>query len=94
MEDYKKIQRIKKQNEPRLMKHSHVVGIGIGKKKVKSEVLHQETYIRCINIYVTKKLPEEKLSKDEIIPKEIEGIPTRVIEVGEVKTYQDKERNE
>jgi len=88
MEDYKKIQRIKKQNEPRLMKYSNVVGTGIGKKKVET------TYIRCINIYVTKKLPEDKLPKNEIVPKEIEGIPTCVIEVGEVKTHQDKERNE
>ncbi len=88
MEDYKKVQRIKKQNEPRLMKYSHVVGIGIGKKKNKT------TYIRCINVYVTKKLPEDKLSKNEIIPEEIEGIPTCVIEVGEVKTHNDKEGNE
>jgi len=88
MEDYKKVQRIKKQNEPRLMKYSHVVGIGIGKKKIET------TFKRCINIYVTKKLPKEKLPKDEIIPKEIEGVPTCVIEVGKVKTHNDKEGNE
>lgn len=70
------------------MKYSHVVGIGIGKKKVET------IYVRCINIYVTKKLPEEELSKDEIIPEEIEGVPTRVIEVGEVKTHNDKEKDE
>ncbi|HDP69659.1 MAG TPA: hypothetical protein ENN38_02485 [Actinobacteria bacterium] len=70
------------------MRYSHVVGVGIGKKKIET------TFIRCINIYVTKKLPEEKLSKDEIIPKKIEGVPTCVIEVGEIKAHQDKERNE
>jgi len=88
MEDYKKVQRIKKQNEPRLMKYSHVVGMGIGKKKFET------TYVRCINIYVTKKFPKKDLPENDLIPEEIEGVPTCVIEVGEVKTHQDKEKDE
>jgi len=41
--------------------------------------------VRSIRIYVSKKVPKEKLRKDELIPETIEGIPTDVVEVGRLK---------
>ena len=41
--------------------------------------------IKSIRIYVTRKLPREKLRKDELIPEEIEGIPTDVVEIGRLR---------
>lgn len=51
--------------------------------------------IKCIRIYVTRKVPEHMLRKDEVIPKEVEGIPTDVVEIGKVRAlavYVDRYR--
>lgn len=51
-------------------------------KKIKDG---KETDILCIRIYVSKKLPVEALRAEDVIPLEIDGIPTDVVEIGEVK---------
>ena len=38
-----------------------------------------------IRIYVSKKVPEHELRRDEVIPKEIAGIKTDVVELGKLK---------
>jgi len=38
----------------------------------------------CFTVFVTKKLPKEMLDERDLIPKEIDGIPTDVVEVGEI----------
>ncbi len=47
--------------------------------KIKDGKVYPE--IKCIRIYVWKKIPKEKLYPIEIIPEQIEHIPTDVIEV-------------
>ena len=56
----------------------NVVGVGVGRKLVRG----RETEELSIAISVIKKLPERSLKREEIIPKEIEGIKTDVIETG------------
>lgn len=41
--------------------------------------------IKSIRIYVTRKLPREKLRKDELIPEDLDGIPTDVVEIGRLR---------
>ena len=41
--------------------------------------------IDCIRIYVSKKLPREMLRRDELIPEEVDGIKTDVVEVGRLR---------
>jgi len=43
---------------------------------------------QCIRIYVVKKVPKEQLKPDEVIPEEIDGICTDVVEVGKIKAHQ------
>jgi len=39
---------------------------------------------RCVVVGVTKKLPKSKLSKGDLIPQEISGVKTDVVEIGEI----------
>lgn len=59
-----------------LRKYPNVIGVKEHKKFVKGE----KTDIDCITVFVSRKVPEEKLTPASKIPKTIEGIPTDVVE--------------
>jgi hypothetical protein len=40
---------------------------------------------KCIRIYVSKKVPINQLKATEVLPKEIDGVPVDVVEVGELR---------
>jgi len=69
-----------------IMKYPNVIGYSntLQYKIRKGVVLP----IPSIRIYVTRKLPESMLKKDEIIPKELDGIPTDIVEIGKLKKLQ------
>lgn len=71
----------KKTENAELLKKTNVIGFGEGYKIIGGT----PTKRKCLQVYVTKKCLEKKLKKDDIIPKEINGIITDVIELGEVK---------
>lgn len=62
--------------ETDLLKLDNVTGVGLGAKISKGE----RTETPSIRVYVKKKLPKSKLSKTQLIPEKINGIPTDVIE--------------
>lgn len=64
--------------------NDNVVGVGLGKKIVRSERTHDE----AVRIYVRQKLPRLFLQPDHAIPAEIDGVPTDVVEVGEVSIWR------
>jgi len=59
----------------------NVVGIGVGKKVNNG----RKTEDLSIVISVIKKYEERRLRRDELIPKEIDGIPTDIIETGIIR---------
>ena len=74
-EDTQKI-RVEKDLDSKLLKYKGAIGVDVDYKQVKDQKTE-----RCgITIYVKKKLPKEELSAEEMIPAEIEGIPTDVVE--------------
>ena len=76
-----KIKRLQKKYELRLLSLPNVVGIGIGFKETKNV----STKKLCLKVYVRKKILLTKLSKDQLIPKKLEGIETDVEKVGRLK---------
>jgi len=69
-----------------LDRYPNVVGYSLKlKNKVKGGV---ELPVPSIRVYVSRKLPLEKLRKDEVIPSEVEGIPTDIVEVGRLKRLE------
>lgn len=65
----------------KILSLNNVIGIGWGLK----EVAGKRTADEAIHILVQKKLPREQLRQRDIAPEMIEGIPTDVIEIGQVK---------
>jgi len=70
------IKRLKSANEKKLMSLEGVTGIGVGEQITNG----QRTGTVCIRVYVSKKKPKSKVSKEQMIPANINGIPTDVIE--------------
>lgn len=62
-----------------LMQIPGVIGVGVGLKEKDGKVTEDIS----LQVYVQQKKSESSLPADQIIPKEIEGIPTDVLLVGE-----------
>ncbi|HQD40287.1 MAG TPA: hypothetical protein PLC26_07130 [Bacillota bacterium] len=74
------LRRVLKEQQARLLALPNVVGVGIGRKKVRNR--DQDTL--SIVVMVEQKLPLTALAAESVVPKEIDGIPTDVVEVGKV----------
>ncbi|PGM69897.1 hypothetical protein CN952_21785 [Bacillus cereus] len=76
--DQRSIQKIKNEVEDKLLEFNNIVGVGIGIKYIKGK----PTGIPSIITLVNQKLPENQLESTQIVPKDIKGIQTDVVEVG------------
>jgi hypothetical protein len=72
---------IREKYEKTLMRKKGVVGCAVGYKHVEGKKTDQI----CIVCYVIEKIPENQLDEVDLIPPVIEGIPTDVIESGEMR---------
>jgi hypothetical protein len=73
------IESVRASHEQELMQLPNVNGVGIGKKGEKD----------VIKVFVTRKVPEDSLKPDEVVPRTIGGFETDVEELG-VVTAQSK----
>jgi len=76
MERMEAIRRVKEAHEQRLLSLPGVTGVDIGYKIVNG----QKTNEQVIRVYVEEKKNEDELPAEQIIPKEIEGVKTDVIQ--------------
>lgn len=67
---------IKTKYQEELLAKENVVGVGIGKKKRTGEF--------CIKVYVKEKKPVNQLKTTDIIPRQLEGVRTDVVETGKI----------
>jgi len=79
----RELDEVKEKYREELLKKANVVGVGVG-YKIRKGV---RTSIPCIIVLVTKKLPKEVLSPRDLIPEELEGVPTDVVESGDFYAY-------
>lgn len=56
----------------------NITGVGIGPKIIDG----RETGEECVRLYVERKVPKEAIVESNLLPSEIEGHPTDVIETG------------
>lgn len=69
---------------PKLLAMKNVVAVGIGEKAVAGKPIGKLALVCSVE----KKVPLAELKKTDIIPKEIEGIITDVIESGKIKALK------
>jgi hypothetical protein len=62
----------------------NVVGLGIGRKVRATRITDQP----CLVVMVRLKQPREVLGPEALVPPEVDGVPTDVIEVGELRAMQ------
>lgn len=66
-----------------LLRRKNVVGVAVGYKNYKDETTDQ----LALAVLVEQKKPAEALTPEDFIPKEINGMPTDVIEVGRLEAH-------
>lgn len=77
MKDFEEIRSTKREHSFSLLCKRGVLGVGIGKKEVRG----QATEAMSIKILVEEKIRESLLPTSEMLPKEIDGVPTDVISI-------------
>jgi hypothetical protein len=78
MDTLSETKKIREKYEKTLMRKKGVVGCAVGYKHINGKKTDQP----CIICYVIKKIQEDQLSEEELIPPMIEGIPTDIVESG------------
>ncbi len=86
MADQEEVIRAKEAHTEALLARPNVVGVGVGYK------LRREgrTEILSVVALVRQKVPRAQLAADALVPRTVEGIPTDVIEVGELRPLQPR----
>jgi hypothetical protein len=64
----------------------NVVGVGIGEKLVDDK----STGVRALKFLVRSKYPENQMSSAHLLPKQVDGLPTDVEEVGLFRRFRTK----
>jgi hypothetical protein len=80
------IRKIKDLHKESLMRKPNVIGLGTGYKNSQD----QATGKLCLVALVQQKLPKAALSFDMLIPQELEGVKTDVIDVGYIRPQQSR----
>ncbi|OPY58669.1 MAG: hypothetical protein A4E55_00721 [Pelotomaculum sp. PtaU1.Bin035] len=70
-----------KKNRRKILGLKNVVGVGVGYKHVGEENTGKPAFI----IYVEKKMPPAGLTRSHIVPRQVDGLDTDVVEIGVVK---------
>jgi hypothetical protein len=76
--------RLKDENEEWLVAKRGVVGVGVGEKWVDGKPIDQPAILVFVEKKRTKRGVAQKFSVADLVPEEIDGVPTDVIEVGKI----------
>lgn len=84
MDDHFGVQQVKAFYKESILKKANVVGVGTGYKQVGGS----KTRDLCLVVLVRQKVPRVGLAPEDLVPAKIEGIPTDVMQVGELRALQ------
>jgi hypothetical protein len=80
---YEKASQVRQVYQDMLLAKPHVIGLGIGYRKISGQM----TDTIALIVMVDKKVPANQLQPDDRIPRELEGVPVDVQEVGQVRAF-------
>ncbi|MGY0023128.1 hypothetical protein [Streptomyces sp. cg35] len=66
-------------HESRLLKLANVTGVGTGRD--------EHSGADVIVVFVTRKVPRDRLGAEDVVPEELDGVPVRVLAIGEVQAH-------
>ncbi|MER5950986.1 hypothetical protein ABT127_33620 [Streptomyces sp. NPDC001904] len=64
------------------MRLANVTGVGIGRD--------EHSGADVIVVFVTRKVPPDRLPADDVVPPELDGVPVRVLAIGDVRAQDEK----
>lgn len=82
-EELHRLRTVKSMYEGDLMCKANVVGVGIGLRQVGEK----PTAEPAIVVSVTSKVPVSQLAPEDVIPRELDGIPVDVQAVGKLRAF-------
>jgi len=74
---------VKAAHEAELMQKANVIGVGVGLQRREGELTDEAAIV----VSVTHKLPPSQLAPEDIVPRELEGVPVDVQAVGELRAF-------
>lgn len=74
---------VKAQYGRELMTRANVVGVGIGYRQMRGETTGDIGLV----VMVSRKMPRNQLAPEDVLPREIDGVPVDVQEVGELRAF-------
>ena len=80
---FERVRAVKNAHQDALLDKANVVGVGVGMRRKGNA---PESRLVLV-VMVSRKLPVSLLRPEDVVPREIEGIPTVVEEVGDVKAF-------
>jgi hypothetical protein len=78
---WEEVKRAKERFERELLRKANVVGLAVGRKIVGG----RETDELCVVVLVRRKMPEEELSPQDVVPRRLDDVKTDVVETGEIR---------
>jgi hypothetical protein len=76
-----RVEAVKKAHETMLLQKANVVGVGVGLRRRRGELAEEVVLV----VMVKQKVRRAALDPDDVLPKEIEGVPVDVQEIGEIR---------
>ncbi|MCI3929835.1 hypothetical protein [Streptomyces sp. AN091965] len=68
-------------HEDQLMRLANVTGVGVGKD--------EHSGADVIIVFVTRRVPRDRLRDEDVVPDALEGVPVRVLAIGDVDAQGD-----
>lgn len=78
------VQTAKASHEASLFARANVVGVAVGNKVIGG----RETDERCIVVFVERKRPEAELRPRDVVPKQVDGVRTDVVQTGRFRALR------
>ena len=77
--EYEHAKDVKRRYTDSLLSRERVVGVGVSRRKTQSP--DQSRWV--IVVYVSQKIPPHQIKPSDLVPREIEGVKTDVVETGQ-----------
>jgi hypothetical protein len=82
-EQMERLRAVKARHESELMRKANVVGVGIGFRRHAGEMTDEPSIV----VSVTRKVPGWTLNPEDLIPRELDGVPVDVQAVGKLQAF-------
>ncbi|MCH7877840.1 MAG: hypothetical protein IH914_00810 [candidate division Zixibacteria bacterium] len=84
MPDEAEVGRVKELHVEAILEKPNVIGVGMGYKVTRNRRTNELSVV----VLVRQKLPEAGLRPDDLVSRDLDGVATDVIEVGDVRALQ------